>query len=30
MVPPTGLFVARRQIAETPLKLIGIVEPGSA
>src|SRR2546426_11304342 len=30
IVPPTGLFVARRQIADTPLKVIGIVEPGSA
>src|SRR2546427_10848685 len=30
IVPPTGLFVARRQIADTPLKMIGIVEPGSA
>src|SRR5712664_4859967 len=30
IVPPTGLFVARRQIADTALKLIGIVEPGRA
>src|SRR3989442_15591867 len=30
IVPPTGLLVARRQIADTPLKVIGIVEPGRA
>src|SRR6266571_2630988 len=29
-VPPTGLFVARRQIAEAALNEIGMVEPGSA
>src|SRR6266478_4401423 len=30
IVPPTGLFVARRQIADVALKMIGMVEPGSA
>src|SRR5262245_20050073 len=29
-LPPTGLFVERRQIAETALKEIGIAEPGNA
>jgi len=29
-LPPTGLFVERRQIADTALNEIGIVEPGNA
>ena len=29
-MPPTGLFVERRQIADTALNEIGIVEPGNA
>src|SRR5688572_25987723 len=30
VVPPTGLLVARRQIADVALNAIGIVEPGNA